>query len=568
MMHKIITKHFKKYHLFGFTGTPIFAENAASGGTLDLKTTEQAFGDKLHTYTIVDAIADKNVLPFRVSYINTMRAGDVHDREATAIDTRSATMAPERLEMIAQYILDNYRQQTKADKTYTHKGSQRRGFNAMFATESIPAARAYYAAFKYLQRALPESQRLKIGMIYSFAPNEADDGVGFMPEEDFDPTHLDGDSRAGLDEAIADYNQIFGTRFDTGADNFQQYYEHLAERIRHREIDLVIVVNMFLTGFDATTLNTLFVDKNLRMHGLLQAFSRTNRILNSVKIHGNIVCFRNLEQATDEALALFGNKDARSVVLLKPFNVYYQEYVDAVSELVSTFPVDEHIVGEQAERDFVNLYSKIRRLRNILESFEQFGGDETLPEERYRDYTGRYLEVWDKFRDQKQSDAESIHDDLVFEIELIKQVEVNIDYILELLGQLGTGKDKEIQEKVFSTINASPSLRNIRDLVSAFIATMNIEGESTDQWTAFIDAKSREELDAIIQSEQLQARATEEFMKRAFQDGEISAFGQSLTKLMPPMRRFEANEGSTEKRRRVAEALTQFFRRFNGLLGG
>uniref|UniRef100_UPI00261A3C20 type I restriction endonuclease subunit R n=1 Tax=Ferrimicrobium sp. TaxID=2926050 RepID=UPI00261A3C20 len=338
-MHTSITRAFKRYNLFGFTGTPIFAVNSSSGANPNLRTTEQAFGERLHTYTVVDAINDKNVLPFRIDYVNTIKApSHLLEQQVSAIDTERALLAPERLRQVVGYILEHFNQKTKRSEHYSVGDRRLHGFNALFATASIKAAKSYYAEFRSQQVGLTPDRRLKIGIIYSYAPNEAinDD---FLDEEGFELGSLDQSSRDFLDEAIHDYNALFGTSFDTSSDKFQNYYKDLSLRLKTREIDLVIVVNMFLTGFDATTLNTLFVDKRLVNHGLLQAYSRTNRILNSVKTYGNIVSFRNLENETNEAIALFGNKDAGGIVLLKPYGEYYKEYCLHAEELLGAYPL-------------------------------------------------------------------------------------------------------------------------------------------------------------------------------------------------------------------------------------
>lgn len=348
-MHSAITKNFKKYNLFGFTGTPIFAQNAGTGGDMRLKTTQQAFGDKLHTYTIVDAINDENVLPFRIDYVNTIKEKDnINDEQISAIDREKAMASPERISQVVKYILEHFDQKTKRSsyyyfrvlddihkvasarkgvKVFEHKTEQKLGgFNAMFAVASIPMAKAYYNEFKRQQAEIPEAQRLKIATIYSYGANEEEiDGI-LAEENPESTTQLDQQSRDFLEGAIQDYNKMFSTNYDTSSDKFQNYYKDLSLRMKNRQVDLLIVVNMFLTGFDATTLNTLFVDKNLKQHGLIQAFSRTNRILNSVKTFGNIVCFRDLQQATDDAIALFGDKDASSIVVLKDFLSYYDGY--------------------------------------------------------------------------------------------------------------------------------------------------------------------------------------------------------------------------------------------------
>ena len=332
-MHAAITKAFNNYHLFGFTGTPIFAINSSSGGRPDFKTTEQAFGEKLHTYTIVDAIADKNVLPFKVDYISTVReAEDIEDKKVNDIDREAILSAPERISNIVKYIREHFDQKTKRNSYYKIKDRRLAGFNSIFAVSSIEVAKKYYTEFKKQLEGLPSDKQLKIATIYSFGVND-EDLDGMIDENSEDTAGLDVSSRDFLESAISDYNRMFGTSYDTSSDKFQNYYKDVSERVKNREIDILIVVNMFLTGFDATTLNTLWVDKNLRLHGLLQAFSRTNRILNSVKTFGNIVCFRNLEKATNESIALFGDKEASGIVLLKAYDDYYHGYKDGDKEV-------------------------------------------------------------------------------------------------------------------------------------------------------------------------------------------------------------------------------------------
>ncbi len=392
-MHTEITSAFRNYHLFGFTGTPIFADNAGTTGSPQLRTTEQAFGHRLHTYTIVDAINDKNVLPFRIDYINTIKTRpNVRDKKVPAIDTERALIAPERIEQIAAYIREHFDQKTKRTASYRHEGRRLAGFNSLFATASIDAAKRCYSEFARQQQDVPQAQRLKVGLIYSFAANE-DVGGGFLDEEQFETEGLDQSSRDFLEAAIADYNALFGTSFDTSADKFQNYYKDLSQRLKKRDLDIVIVVNMFLTGFDATTLNTLWLDKNLRAHGLIQAYSRTNRILNSVKTYGNIVSFRDLEQATNDALSLFGNKEAKGIVLLKPYVEYYGEYEKLVGDLLAGFPIGEAIVGERAQKEFIKLFGSILRLRNILTAFDDFSGNEILSARDFQDYQSSYLNL-------------------------------------------------------------------------------------------------------------------------------------------------------------------------------
>jgi type I restriction enzyme, R subunit len=568
-MHIEITRAFRRYHLFGFTGTPIFADNAGSSGSPQLRTTEQAFGDRLHTYTIVDAINDKNVLPFRIDYINTIKAAsNVRDKKVPAIDTERALLAPERIEQVVGYIREHFDQKTKRSSTYAHEGKRVAGFNSIFATASIDAAKRYYSEFARQQVSLPAARRLKVGLIFSFAANEDAEG-GLLADEDFEIEHLDQSSRDFLDAAIRDYNAMFGTSFDTSADKFQNYYKDLSLRMKARELDLTIVVNMFLTGFDATTLNTLWVDKSLRAHGLIQAYSRTNRILNSVKTYGNIVSFRDLEEATNDALALFGNKDAKGIVLLKPYGEYYGEYQQLVDELSVTFPLGEAIVGERAQKDFIKLFGSILRLRNILTAFDDFAGNEILSARDFQDYRSNYLNLYADFRSQAAAEKESINDDVVFEIELIKQVEVNVDYILMLVARYlkakGTGDDKEIRATIDRAVASSPSLRNKKDLIDQFVDSVSITAKVDAAWIAFIATRRTAELNGIIADEGLDAEATHRFVENAFRDGAIPTSGTAITQILPPVSRFSADQAHATKKRTVLERLTAFFERYFGL---
>ncbi|MFB9775052.1 type I restriction endonuclease subunit R [Brevibacterium otitidis] len=587
-MHAAITRAFKRYNLFGFTGTPIFAANAGSGGNPRLKTTEQAFGEKLHTYTIVDAITDKNVLPFRIDYINTVKVGAVEDKQVSAIDTETALLAPERIREIVQYTLEHFDQKTKRASSYEHsvvtnvaesvrtrkraealrEKKRVRGFNALFSTASIDAARRYYNHFQLQQEQLPPDRRLKIGIIYSYGANDpGDDGI--LDDEAFDTDELTTDARDFLEDAIQDYNDMFGTSYDTSADRFQNYYKDLSQRLKNREIDLVIVVNMFLTGFDATTLNTLFVDKNLRMHGLIQAYSRTNRILNSVKTYGNIVAFRNLEDETNAALELFGNKDARGVVLMKPYGEYYDEYTAKVEQLLQEYPVDQQVVGEQAQKDFIALFGAILRLQNILTSFDEFRGHDPLTERQAQDYRSVYLDLYAEFRSDSEAEKEQINDDVVFEIELIKQVEINVDYILMLVEKLraerGDGDDKEIRAQITHAVKASPTLRSKRDLVEDFVDSVSVDGAVDEQWRDFVEARREAELEAIIAEQRLRPEETRAFIESAFRDGELRTTGTAITTIMPPVSRFAPTGGHGERKAGVIAALTRYFERFFGL---
>jgi type I restriction enzyme R subunit len=571
-MHAEITRAFRRYHLFGFTGTPIFADNAGTIGSPQLRTTEQAFGERLHTYTIVDAINDKNVLPFRIDYINTIKmAPTIRDKKVPAIDTERALLAPERTAQVVGYVREHFDQKTKRSVTYKHDGRRLAGFNSLFATASIDAAKRYYNEFSRQQEAVPEGRRIKVGLIYSFAVNE-DTGGGLLDEEEFETEGLDQSSRDFLESAIGDYNALFGTSFDTSADKFQNYYKDLSLRLKKRELDLVIVVNMFLTGFDATTLNTLWVDKNLRAHGLIQAYSRTNRILNSVKTYGNIISFRDLEQQTNDALALFGNKDAKGIVLLKPYADYYGAYQKLVGDLLAGFPLGEQIVGERGQKDFIRIFGAILRLGNILTAFDEFAGNEILSARDFQDYQSIYLDLYADFRSQASADKETINDDVVFELELIKQVEVNVDYILMLVEQYlkakGTGKDKEIRASIDRAVAASPTLRNKKDLIEQFVDSVSITAKVDAAWQAFITARKTEELNRIIAEEGLDGAAATSFMENAFRDGAIPTSGTAITKILPPVSRFSADAAHATKKRTVLERLSTFFERYFGLGNG
>ena len=571
-MHTTITKAFQNYHLFGFTGTPIFAANAGSGGKPMLKTTPQAFGDKLHTYTIVDAINDGNVLPFRIDYMDTVKKKNgTSDKEVSAIDTERALAAPERVSEIVSYILEHFDQKTKRSSFYTLKGQRTAGFNSIFAVSSIPMAMKYYTEFK---KQLAESGRkLTVATIFSYSANE-DDPEDALPDEGFETAALDKTSRDFLESAISDYNGYFNTAFDTSSDKFQNYYKDLSQRMKNREVDLLIVVNMFLTGFDATTLNTLWVDKNLKMHGLIQAFSRTNRILNSVKTYGNIVCFRDLQNETDEAIALFGDKEAGSIVLLKNYEAYYNGYdedgkhypgyAELTRELAQCFPLGQEIIGEQNQKDFISLFGAILRLKNILTAFDAFTGNEILSERDMQDYQSIYLDLYQQIKPDK-SEKENINDDIVFEIELIRQVEVNIDYILMLVAKYHDSncEDKEILVTIDKAVNSSIQLRSKKELIESFIRTVNASTEVNEDWRRFVLEQKEQDLSEIIEKERLKPEETRKFIGNSFRDGTIKTTGTDIDKIMPPVSRFGG--GREVKKQGVIEKLTSFFEKYFGL---
>ncbi len=573
-MHAGIVKAFKNYHLFGFTGTPIFSKNASAGGRPDFKTTEQAFGEKLHTYTIVDAISDKNVLPFKVDYVSTVKeAENIEDAQVKDIDREAVLSAPERLENIVRYIREHFDQKTKRNSFYKIQDRRLAGFNSIFAVSSIDVAKKYYLEFKKQLADEPSDKQLKIATIFSFGVND-EDADGMIDENSEDTSGLDISSRDFLENAIKDYNKMFGTSYDTSSDKFQNYYKDVSEKVKKREIDILIVVNMFLTGFDATTLNTLWVDKNLRLHGLLQAYSRTNRILNSVKTFGNIVCFRNLEKATNEAVALFGNKEAGGIVLLKAYDDYYNGYKDGdkeirgykslVDELLEKFPIGERILGEQNQKDFIKLYGAILRVKNILTTFDEFIGNEILSDRDVQDYHSMYIDLYNEFRKTDDAEKENINDDIVFEMELIKQVEINIDYVLSLIRMYHEDhiKNKELLIDINKAIDSSVELRNKKDLINQFITSLDVHSMVDKDWQKFVEEKKVEELNKIIESENLDPEATYNFIRNAFRDGNVPATGTAISKVLPPVSRFSPTGERSQKRESVLNKLTKFFERF------
>ncbi len=580
-MHASITKAFKNYHLFGFTGTPIFAVNATSGGRPDLKTTEQAFGEKLHTYTIVNAIADKNVLPFKVDYVSTVReAENIEDKKVSDIDREAVLAAPERLTNIVNYIREHFDQKTKRNSFYKIKDRRLAGFNSIFAVASINIAKKYYTEFKKQLADESSDKKLKVATIFSFGVND-EDVDGMIDENSEDTSGLDVSSRDFLESAISDYNAMFGTSYDTSSDKFQNYYKDVSQRVKNREIDILIVVNMFLTGFDATTLNTLWVDKNLRLHGLLQAFSRTNRILNSVKNHGEIVCFRNLEKATNESIALFGDKEASGIVLLKAYTDYYNGYKDGdkeirgykslVDELLEKFPIGERILGEQNQKDFIKLYGAILRVKNILVTFDEFTGNEILTSRDVQDYHSMYIDIYNEFKKSIGEEKENINEDVVFEMELIKQVEINIDYILGLIKKYHEDhiKNKEVLLDINKAIDSSVELRNKKDLINQFITSLDVHSVVDEDWQKFVEEKKIEELDKIIKTENLDPEATYKFIKNAFRDGTVPMTGTAITKIMVNRpSRFSPNGEYGQKRESVLSKLSSFFERFFDISGG
>lgn len=574
-MHKIIVSNFKNYHLFGFTGTPIFAKNAFNKSNPDFCTTEQAFGEKLHTYTIVNAINDKNVLPFRIDYVNTVKPKEgMTDKQVAAINTEEALASHERISNVVGYILEHFEQKTKRNSFYNLKGQRLNGFNSIFAVSSIPVAKKYYLEF---QKQLKEKNKdLSIATIFSFAVNEEDSADGIIDDEGFETELLDQTSREFLDYVIDEYNKKFKTNFSSDGDGFQDYYKDLSDRVKKREVDLLIVVNMFLTGFDATTLNTLWVDKNLKQHGLIQAFSRTNRILNSVKSYGNIVCFRDLQEQTNDAIALFGDENASGIVLLKSYEDYYYGYEDdkgrkqkgyeeRIAELIQKYPLGTQIIGEQAKKDFIVAMGNILRLRNILSSFDKFEGNEILSPRDFQDYIGTYTDMYEEFKNNR-AEEESIKDDIVFEMELVKQVEVNIDYILMLVAKYHKSdcQDKEILGSIDKAIRSSLALRSKKDLIEGFIEKINVQTDVYSDWNKYVKEQKEIDLKNLIEKENLDDTETRKFLDNSFRDGQVKTYGTDIEKILPPMRRFGGGN-RTERKENIVKKVLKFFEKYFGV---
>ena len=629
-MQKMIRRSFKKYMMFGFTGTPIFAENAATSKDPTMRTTAQVFGGEtddrgnhtraLHTYTIINAINDQNVLKFKVDYIKTMKMKeDAPSKEVWGIDTNDAWKKPERIRLVAKYILDHFDEKTKQADIYgmshlknvaemVRKGKkakavrtqklQTRGFNSILAVDSIPTAIAYYNELTKQMEDLDESQKRTIAMIYTYVANEAEDETGTMEDENPESIgQLDGDQRESLGEAIKKYNQTFGTNYSTDSDRFQAYYKDVSLRMKDKQVDILIVVGMFLTGFDAKTLNTLWVDKNLKMHGLLQAFSRTNRILNAVKNCGNIVCFRNLEEATNKCLGLFGDKDASGIVLMRPFDDYYYGYdemqkndqmkhypgyVELVLQLLEKFPLNKlkDLASEKGRKEFIKLMGAVLKMQNLLTSFDEFTiekvkvNDElNFNEFKMQDYLGWYnsqYEIYKKEKAEQGDKSETIDDEVIYELELVKQVSIGIDYILALVAQYHESncKDASIRVKIQKALDASPDLKDKKELVERFIERQTPDSTNVlDKWEEYIIEQRKQELEQIIADEKLNSDEAMKFMHQSFEDGYVTTTGLDITKLLPPMPIFGAEAGKrAEKKKTVIEKLEAFFKKYFNLI--
>ena len=517
------------------------------------------------------------------------------------IEREKALSDPRRITNVAKYILEHYGQQTLQGKNYKlnivtnveelakdkkkkveeeRAKSSLSGFNSIFAVQNIPMAKLYYLELQKQMAGLPANKQLKLATIFSYGANEAD------PDEDGDENNddtdgLDATSREFLERAIQDYNKMFGTNYDTSADKFPNYYKDVSLRMKNREIDILLVVNMFLTGFDATTLNTLWVDKNLRYHGLLQSYSRTNRILNSIKQFGNIVCFRNLEDSTNKALSLFGDPEARGVSILRPFDDYFNGYDDnkgqhqkgykeLVEELLGTLKPGEKPLGEEAEKSFIKLFGNILKMRNLLSVFDQFQDADMLSERDVQDYTSIYLDLAEKYRNRETKEKEDISDDVVFEMELVKQVEVNIDFILFLVEQYRKShkQDGEIRVRISKAIDSSPDLRDKKELIEKFIEQLTPNSEVDAAWRVYVNAEKRRQFNAIIEEENLKREKAVEFIENAYERGYVPEGGMELDGIMPSINPFDPNANREGKIASVLEKLKAFFQRFADISDG
>ena len=585
-MHKLITKALKKYFIFGFTGTPIKDEIAKKYSfSKDLNkpsevglTTEKLFGKCLHSYTIADAVRDKNVLPFKVEYHSTMKAVEnIEDKKVKDIDRESALMDNRRIEKIASYILEKFDEKTFRNKQYSLKDRRLRGFNSIFATASIEAAMKYYSEFQRQIRDLSKDKRLKIAIIYSFGANESlneDEGDG---EEN-------KSNKEFLENAMKDYNAMFKSNYTLSG--FENYYKDVSLKMKERELDMLIVVNMFLTGFDATTLNTLWVDKNLRNQGLLQAYSRTNRILNSVKSFGNIVCFRNLEKATNESLLLFGSKDSNSVVLLRSFKEYLEGYIDkngksyrgyneVISELKEKYFKGEEISADiisatiEEKKAFIKLFNELLKLNNILSSFDEFKRQELLSEAQKQGLQSAYINVYEEIQKLRQKDEKAqITDDIVFELELIKQIDINIDYILKLISENLNNDKTEIVINITKLLESSLKPRSKKELILNFLDSVNAPCDVELEFEKFTKEQKRLDFLALVQKFRLDEAKSKEFLRKSFRNGYIEELGEDIENLLPKEARGffgEAGEKKSKIKRELIDAFKDFYERYHDI---
>lgn len=584
ILHKDITSAFKKYILFGFTGTPIFAKNAVqqTENNVSERTTEQIFGDRLHTYTIVNAIGDNNVLPFKIDYIKTIKDNNGDDSLIGNIDDEKILLAKDRVSNIVSYILQHYNQKTMRNgSSYMHNNIRRTGYNSIFAVSSIKAAKVYYTEFK--KQIKENNSDLKVGLIYSYTINKEEDGNDCIIEEDSDSTKaLDVADSAFLQNAIQDYNDYFKTNYDISGGLFQNYYKDISKNMKDGKIDILIVVNMFLTGFDSKILNTLWVDKNLKTHGLIQAFSRTNRIFNNQKSFGNIVCFRNLKKEVEDAVALFGDEGAKGIILLKSFMEYYNGYNDKdkytdkitpnlgykglVNKLQTNYqlPLDLKTINDKKE--FIKIFGNIIRLRNILKSFDEFTEEkELLKPGELQDYSSNYYDLYHKFKEENQNNKENVTSDIIFEMELVNQVIINIDYILKLVEKYHSENidNKKISIEIIKLINSNPKLKSKRKLIEQFI--LNLDNRSNlninKEWVKFKEEEREKELNKIIiegyKGKSLKEKETRNLVNKLFKFNDINILEDEISSVLPSLSRF--NNDYSQAKVEIEEKIKNLF---------
>ncbi|BBM54685.1 type I site-specific deoxyribonuclease [Leptotrichia wadei] len=581
---KNIRKSFKNYYQFGFTGTPIFPENA-----LGSDTTAGIFGAQLHSYVITDAIRDKKVLKFKVDY-NDIRAkfkaaeAETDDKKLKELEKRML-LHPERISKIVEYILKVYNTKTHRNEYYNIKQKRLNGFNAMFAVQSVEAAKLYYEEFQKQQENLPEEKRLKVATIYSFAANEERNAIGDIPDENFEPSAMESTAKEFLDKVISDYNDYFKTNFSTNGSEFQNYYKDLSKKVKDKKIDILIVVGMFLTGFDAPTLNTLFVDKNLRYHGLIQAFSRTNRILNKVKTFGNIVCFRDLEKATKNAIKTFGDENSVNIILEKSYNDYIKGfkdeetgksikgYVSLCNEIVEKFPKPVEIEKTQDKKEFVELFGELLKTENILKNFDEFENFEKIISDRQmQDMKSVYVDICEEIRNAGKDDSneEGIDfSDIEFQIDLLKTDEINLDYILELILEKTKEHDdiETLKSEIRRVIRTSLGTRAKENLVINFINKTDLKklknnGEILDAFYKYAKEEKKEKIDELVKDENLK-EDSRRFIEKSINKGFVDYAGSELDSILPPTSR---RKGAREaKKQSVLEKIQKMVEIFIGI---
>lgn len=595
-MHKLISDNFKRSIMFGFTGTPILAENAKSGGDPTRRTTEQLFGKCLHKYTVANAIDDGNVLPFRIDYIKTMEESEQSKRsneKVRGIDTASALEAPKRIEKNSRYILSHFNQKTMRNRRLVSDDglSYRNGFVAMLACQSISMAKRYYSVLKKLN-GTGDYPKLKIGIIYSDAPNTGIDEAGFIDDEDLDASCLASSDRDFLQGALDDYNKMFATTYSLDGEGFDNYYKDISKRMRGEGnngslmpqdqcLDLLIVVNMFLTGFDSRILNTMFIDKPLRMHGLVQTFSRTNRIWNEIKNYGNIISFQTPEERVEEAFSLFGDDEANGKVLLKPYGEYLDEYIKNANELIDRYPIGGRLEGEQAKKDFISTFNAVMRTLNILVSFDEFvpfrySFADPLTERSFQDYRGCYLDLRADMMRQAEADKEPIGNDIVFLTELVASTDVNVDYIIKCVEEhRASGKnDPDFVENIVRKARTSTALRDKSELIRKFLdrtCSAAASGEDGDDgetvklaWLKTLSAEMDAEFEKIVKGDKIDRAKTLSLLSRAFSERSgIPAGGTEIAGLITGVSRFGAGgDMRTEAKDRAYRDLNGFYEKY------